>query len=112
MNRSNNVTTEEYCKDLLQQVIGWEEQRTKQARLLDAQAVNTSDYAKREALIKVAEVNIYTAKQTGECISEYMGEHCHQWKGNYTQRWALIVCLFLCLKHLENFRLIGGYAGK
>lgn len=72
MNRSNNVTADEYCKDLLQKVIGWQEQN-KQARLLDAQAVNTSDYAKREALIKVAEVKIYTAKQTGDCISEYMG---------------------------------------
>lgn len=72
MNRSNNVTVEEYCKDLLQKVRSWQEEN-KQARLLDAQAVNTSDYAKREALIKVAEVKIYTAKQTGDCISEYMG---------------------------------------
>lgn len=58
-----------YCAELLQSIVGWQEQNN-QERLLDANATQTYTYAKREALIKVAEVKLYNALNTGNCVSE------------------------------------------
>lgn len=58
---------EAYCADLLQNIIGWQEQNNR-ARL--SNATQTYGYAKREALIKVAETRLYNALYKGDCISE------------------------------------------
>ena len=60
---------EAYCADLLQNIIGWQEQNNR-ARL--SNATQTYGYAKREALIKVAETRLYNALHKGDCISEKM----------------------------------------
>ena len=60
---------EAYCADLLQNIIGWQEQNNR-ARLSNTNATQTYIYAKREALIKVAETRLYNALHKGDCISE------------------------------------------
>lgn len=62
---------EAYCADLLQNIVGWQEQNNR-ARLSNANATQTYIYAKREALIKVAETRLYNALHQGDCISEKM----------------------------------------
>ena len=60
-----------YCAKLLQNIVEWQEQNNRD-RLLDANATQTYIYAKREALIKVAEVKLYNSLHMGDYISEEM----------------------------------------
>lgn len=62
---------EAYCADLLQNIIGWQEQNNR-ARLSNANATQTYIYAKREALIEVAETRLYNALHKSDCIGEKM----------------------------------------
>ena len=62
---------EAYCAQLLQSIIGWQEENN-QERLFDANATQSYDYAKREALIKVAETKLYNALHKDDCINKEM----------------------------------------
>jgi len=62
---------EAYCAQLLQSIIGWQEENN-QDRLVDANATQSYDYAKREALIKVAETKLYNALHKDDCINQEM----------------------------------------
>ncbi|WP_227516750.1 hypothetical protein [Psychrobacter sp. DAB_AL43B] len=62
---------EAYCAELFQNIVGWQEQNNR-ARLSNTKAAQTYIYAKREALIKVAETRLYNALHKGDCISEKM----------------------------------------
>lgn len=62
---------EAYCADLLQKITGWQEQNNR-ARLSNTNATQTYIYAKREALIKVAEIKLYNALHIGDSINEDM----------------------------------------
>lgn len=63
---------EAYCAELLQKITGWQEQNNED-RLLYADATKTYGYAKREALIKAAEIKLYNALHVGDSINEDMG---------------------------------------
>jgi hypothetical protein len=62
---------EAYCAELLQSIIEWQTQNNRN-RLFDANAAQSYAYAKREALIKVAEIKLYNALHKGDCINEEM----------------------------------------
>ena len=62
---------EAYCAQLLQSIIGWQEENN-QDRLFDSNAAQSYDYAKREALIKIAETKLYNALHKDDCINKEM----------------------------------------
>ena len=62
---------EAYCAELLQCIVGWQKQNN-QDLTTDANADQNYTYAKREALIKVAEVKLFNALHEGDSISEEM----------------------------------------
>lgn len=64
---------EAYCAELLQHITGWQEQNNKDLLLYD-DATKTYGYAKREALIKIAEIKLYNALHAGDSISEDMAQ--------------------------------------
>lgn len=65
--------TEAYCAELLQHITGWQAQNNED-RLLYADATKTYGYAKREALIKAAEIKLYNALHVGDSINEDMAQ--------------------------------------
>lgn len=62
---------EAYCAELLQKITGWQAQNNED-RLLYADATKTYGYAKRETLIKAAEIRLYNALHIGDSINEDM----------------------------------------
>lgn len=62
---------EAYCAELLQKITGWQAQNNED-RLLCVDATKTYGYAKREALIKAAEIRLYNALHIGDSINEDM----------------------------------------
>ena len=62
---------EAYCAELLQSIVEWQKQNSADL-LFDSNATQNYTYAKREALIKVAEVKLFNALHEGDSISEEM----------------------------------------
>ena len=62
---------EAYCAEILQSIIDWKTENN-QDRLFDTNTAQSYDYAKREALIKVAEIKLYNALHKSDCINEGM----------------------------------------
>ncbi len=62
---------EAYCAELLQSIVEWQKQNSDDL-LFDSNAAQNYTYAKREALIKVAEVKLFNALHEGDSISEEM----------------------------------------
>ncbi len=60
---------EAYCAELLHKITVWQELNN-QDRLLNTNVTETYDYAKREALIRVAEIKLYNALHTSDYITE------------------------------------------